>query len=369
MTRVLVVDVAAEYGGAISVLHSFIEEARKYPTIEWTFLVSKPTQDFDESDNVFFVSLPWVKKSWFHRLYFDFIYLNHKVDVHNYDGVVSLQNTLFLKNKNKTPSYLLIHHPVQFYNGFLNVLTIEGLKMFVRKHFIGLLIKLSSKRVDVIFAQTKWMQEHINNWVDGSRIRLIRMDNFMPDTFEWFDATKWNKGFIYPVHSGYAKNHIQIVRALIKMKKRKTELPKIMFTINVDENRTSKKLYNNVKQHNLPIEFIGKLDQSKLFNLLRSNVMLFPSKLETFGLPLLEARLLQTPIVSINLPYAEEILRGYERAYFFNTDDELINILDRLISTENIRFHDINQPYMTPYQKTMVQQIADSIQTEGINND
>ena len=61
----------------------------------------------------------------------------------------------------------------------------------------------------------------------------------------------------------------------------------------------------------------------------------FPSLLETYGLPLLEAALHNTPILSANLNYAREVLDTYEKVIYFDPfnpkefSNLLINIIDQ----------------------------------------
>ena len=49
--------------------------------------------------------------------------------------------------------------------------------------------------------------------------------------------------------------------------------------------------------------------------------LLFPSYLETFGLPLLEARRSNGLILCSDLPFSHEILDGYGNAYYFGVND------------------------------------------------
>ena len=51
------------------------------------------------------------------------------------------------------------------------------------------------------------------------------------------------------------------------------------------------------------------------------SVLLFPSYVESFGLPLLEARLTGTYVIASNCPFSREILDGYEKALFFDEMD------------------------------------------------
>ena len=49
--------------------------------------------------------------------------------------------------------------------------------------------------------------------------------------------------------------------------------------------------------------------------------LLFPSYIETFGLPLAEAAQSGNPILAADTPFAHEILAEYGNAYFFQPSD------------------------------------------------
>ena len=46
--------------------------------------------------------------------------------------------------------------------------------------------------------------------------------------------------------------------------------------------------------------------------------LVFPSYIESFGLPLAEARAMGTVIFASDCPFSREVLAGYENAYFFD---------------------------------------------------
>ncbi|HCB7440020.1 TPA: glycosyltransferase, partial [Escherichia coli] len=48
--------------------------------------------------------------------------------------------------------------------------------------------------------------------------------------------------------------------------------------------------------------------------------LLFPSRLETFGIPLIEAVKFNSNIIVSDLPYAHDVLDGYENVKYCNPD-------------------------------------------------
>jgi glycosyltransferase involved in cell wall biosynthesis len=52
-----------------------------------------------------------------------------------------------------------------------------------------------------------------------------------------------------------------------------------------------------------------------------ATALVFPSFIETFGLPLTEAASFGLPIIVADLPYAREVLKGYEGVTFIPYND------------------------------------------------
>ena len=67
--KIMVFDVPADSGGALTILNQYYDKAVKDTENEWIFIISTPI--LKSKMNVKVVNFPWVKKSWFHRLYFD----------------------------------------------------------------------------------------------------------------------------------------------------------------------------------------------------------------------------------------------------------------------------------------------------------
>ena len=50
--------------------------------------------------------------------------------------------------------------------------------------------------------------------------------------------------------------------------------------------------------------------------------MIFPSKLETWGLPITEYKLFNKPIIAADLPYAHETIGDYKKVIFFKHENK-----------------------------------------------
>ena len=88
--RILVYDVAADSGGAVTVLKSFYEEFCRDTENEYVFVLS--VFELPDTEHIRVLNYSWVKKSPFHRLYFDHVRAHRLVKEYQIDQVLSLQN-------------------------------------------------------------------------------------------------------------------------------------------------------------------------------------------------------------------------------------------------------------------------------------
>lgn len=106
----------------------------------------------------------------------------------------------------------------------------------------------------------------------------------------------------------FYKNHRVIVDALESIDKDLT----IIFTIDPSK-------YSYKDNRILAIGMQSYDNLNALYN--ASDALLFPSYIETFGLPLIEAAMMGMPILAADLPYAREVLDGYEGVKFIKYGD------------------------------------------------
>lgn len=82
--------------------------------------------------------------------------------------------------------------------------------------------------------------------------------------------------------------------------------------------------------------FLGTISREDVFEWYTKSVLLFSSFIETYGLPLKEAQLSNTPIIASNTDFAREVLKDYDEKYFFDKydDEQLCSIMISLIQSE-----------------------------------
>jgi glycosyltransferase involved in cell wall biosynthesis len=88
------------------------------------------------------------------------------------------------------------------------------------------------------------------------------------------------------------------------------------------------------------VNFYGKVKRKQLLSMYNEmDCLLFPSKVETWGLPISEAKAYKKPMFLANLPYAKEACGNYEKVSFFdeNNASELAKLITEFVE-ENHTF-------------------------------
>lgn len=339
--NIMVFDVPAESGGALSVLNDFYNEVKSYKdrNINWIFVVSKPK--LQQTDNIKVLRSPWIKKSWFHRLYFDNFIAPKLIKKYNVDKVLSLQNVVIPYTKVK--QILYIHNSLPFID--YSFAFRENKKLWIYQNIIGKNIISSIKKADKVIVQTKWMKKAC---MDKANVERKKIDVVYPkistsiDNF--FEANETSlKTFFYPANGMYYKNHRLIVEACKGLKKQNIDGYKVLFTLKGNENEHIKKLYKEVIKHKIPIQFVGEISREDVFELYTKSILIFPSYIETFGLPILEAKLHRGIILASDCPFSHEILDDYKNAYFFNPFNTLDLFKNMCAILEKKSYHEVKE--------------------------
>ena len=108
---------------------------------------------------------------------------------------------------------------------------------------------------------------------------------------------------------------------------------KVVLTVAADDNGYSRWLHEQWSGVQ-SIDFAGYMDKKRLYeNYSAADCLVFPSRVETWGLPISEFAATGKPMLLADLPYAHETAAGSRQTVFFDACNaaELKNIMRRLI--------------------------------------
>ncbi len=322
--KIVVNNVAAQMGGAITLLKGLrdyiVEHDREN---EWFFLLSKPY--IEEAENVHVMVFENVKKSPIHRVIYD-LSAGRKIERSlKPDLFFSMQNTLF-KNV-KTPQAVYMHQslPFQDIKDFSPFKKSE-LKSWYYQKVVGRVIKKGLPKAKAIVVQTKWIKDAIAKLYPDieDRITVVNPEVTAPKRDE---SLVWKQNeFFSPITDVSYKNAQCIYDAAAELDKRGIKDFNVAIT------------FEGVSAHN-HVTNTGFVSKHELFKRYQTSTMIFPSYIETFGLPIAEAKLMGTIVLASDCPFSHEILDGYKNAYFFDPFKplELASLMEKIVCGEIVK--------------------------------
>lgn len=252
------------------------------------------------------------------RMKFDFYGFNHKVKKIGIkpDVVFSLQNG---NVRCKAARYVVYFHQALALSKYKVNMRDKFAKTYLFYHyFYPLYVKLFLNKRTYIAVQTNQIKKGFSKIF---RFPLERIGVFFPDTdkidIESLGVYRYEEGtsdFIYPATPFTFKEHISLAYAMKEAYRRSPEMAKkirIHFTLEKGEmGEMDKYIVENGLERNFV--YHGRIPHQQLLSMVKScNGLLFPSMIETLGLPLLEAASLGVPVIANDLEYVHEVLSGY----------------------------------------------------------
>lgn len=309
------IDVAAQHGGAQSILERFLADFRRDAGNEYVVVLSTPV--YEDEARVRFVNVPWVKRSYLHRLFFDNVYVHKLIRTYRPDKVLSLQNKAVRAGGVPQEVYYQNILPLAERRFGLK----ESKELWLYQNVIGRLYRRSLRRVARIYVQADWIKNALaDKWkIAAEKISVVRPE---PDpAYAAGDGpTEKPDCFFYPANGAVYKNHETLLRALqaLRWDEGREKLP-LVLTCRKDELPAGARRL--VDEGAWPVVFAGRLTREDMIEQYRRSVLVFPSYLETVGLPLLEAKALRRPILAADREYARETLGQYGDVLYFDPLD------------------------------------------------
>ena len=299
--RIVVNDIAASTGGAMTVLRDFYNCVCEHDREnQWIFLLGD--RYFEETENVKIIPMPQIKKSGIRKLVFDHLTGRRFINDLKPDLVLSMQNIITFGVK--APQAVYIHQsiPFQSVKNFSFLKAVER-KAAVIQHIIGRIIKRSVKKSNLVIAQTQWIKDAICRkcGIAPQKIKVVTPSvRVKMGTADLFDQNN----FFYPTSDQFYKNNTCLMEASALLQQEGVAHQVVMTLPSEKSSGT--------------IQCIGRIPYEQVLEHYNRSTLVFPSYIETFGYPLAEARQLGTIVLASDCPFSREVLAGYENAYFFD---------------------------------------------------
>ncbi|MEK6780174.1 MAG: glycosyltransferase [Bacteroidota bacterium] len=266
--------------------------------------------------NITLFEYPSSRRSYFKRLYYEYFVFKKFARENKIHFWISMHD--ITPSLAGIPQAVYCHNPAPFYNPSLREFFFEpSLGLF--SYFYKFIYRTNIHRNNYVIVQQEWLRDSFCKLYSVSKQKIIVAHPSINITPEKENKRNGKvKVFVYPTLSRVFKNVELIGEAVIVLNKRGIENYKVVITIDGTENRYSQWLRK--KFRDLPnLHFIGKQSRDKVFDLYyQADCLIFPSKLETWGMPISEFKATGKYILLADLPYAHETLGDYTKSCFFN---------------------------------------------------
>jgi len=346
-------------GGPLTVLKDFLSCLAKSPIAErWRVIALVHDKQLALYNNIEYIEYPASKKHWLNRIFYEYIWFYFVSRKLRPDYWISLHDVT--PNVAARHRIVYIHNPSAFYQGGRIGLLGGMWKYTLFMLFYKYLYQINIKKNDYIVVQQEWFREGIARQcgIDRrriivaypqSRLRLPLCSAGAKIVSETTNSGKTHEGnefmFFYPAFPRPFKNFELICEAAEMMIKTTTAREwKVVLTIDGSENNYSRRIVEKFAG-NKRIQFIGLVSNENMADLYEQcDCLIFPSRLETWGLPVSEFKAYGKPMILADMAYSHESAGGAAAVAYFNPDStmELLTLMQAVINGDFSRFKKIS---------------------------
>ena len=255
------------------------------------------------------------QKSILFRLFWEKFTVKNIARKNDYHHWLSLHD-ISVRTKPYSESSVYLHNPMFYAKPKINWLWFDPVQIISKLVYLPLYKLNINSNSFIVVQQLFFKNKLLESSPDLQEKIIIARPNSIYKKETANRKPEFNT-FFYPAFPRVFKGH----DLLLKIAKKN---PEIIFFITVDgtENRLSKYLFKKYRDLE-NVRWLGRLNAEEVYNYyLSCDALFFPSELETWGLPLTEARNLGKPIVSFSdCQYLNGPLDNYNELYLIGRDD------------------------------------------------
>ena len=267
-----------------------------------------------------FIEYPEIKYSWFKRLRFEY-YECRRISE-------EIKPYLWLAMHDMTPNVsakiraVYCHNPSPFYRFHVKEALLDwkfGLFTLLYRFLYGINIRSN----DFVVVQQSWLRSEFQSRYDTQTVVVAHpsLENLSITPKEGPEIYPHSPYvFFYPAYPRTFKNMDQILNAARMLEQSGFRGFEIWLTLSGTETAYASKLRRDYGELS-SVRWLGLLPHAEVLRrYAEADCLLFPSKLETWGIPITEFKTTGKPILAADLPYAHETVGTYDQVAFFDTE-------------------------------------------------
>ena len=311
--RISVICISSRSGGGLTVLRSLLEYASLHGSQHhWQFVISDQAVS-QPNERIQIVRACEFYTGLRSRIRGEFIIGRKAVKEFCPDVVISLHNFDTLA-RGRFPLALYVQQALPFQQSYkLSIFNKQERSLAWRQYLLRYPILWSIRRAKVTFVQTRWLADELRNSIPFAQVHSIGIGS-STNTDVCYPKTVQERRFFYPAAASGYKNHRLLDAAIQLLGSRGVKLDgKIVLTLKEED----LKALVGTSDHS-SYDFRGWMDHNEVLQTYSDSILVFPSLVESLGLPLYEARRAGVWIVAPDIAYAHEAMHGYPYVAWFN---------------------------------------------------
>ncbi len=338
--KILLHALPIKIGGGVRHLENVLANMHKFPDIKWTVIINDKYTPVVKADNITYLTFSNTFSGGVKRIYFDNVIIKRLINKSNYDLLISFANLGPIK---ASIPHILFQANARFF--CKNIKRYSTLKQKIMFFAQKKLILASCKNAIVVTPSETFKKMLINEGVQKNKIVTLyhAVDQ---DTLGKNEQTQENDSFVffYPSHFYNYKGVDILLQAINNLVKEYQVEEKFKVICTFDQNDAPDD-FSSVQEYVMEnrledfIEFQGNCKQDEMAqHYIDADSMVFPSLCESFGFPLIEAKLYHLPSVTADTDINREVSKKGSIYYKSNDPYDMAQKMLMMIKRENIEF-------------------------------
>lgn len=349
--NIVVSGVNLRKGGTLTVLQDCLQYLSARKDLQVTAIVHK--RALNDYPGIDYIEIPWSAKGWLRRLWCEYVTL-HKISkrLPDTDLWLSLHDTSPRVKAKRQAVYC--HTPFPFMKARFRDLFLNH-KIALFSLFTQFAYRWNVRSNRYLIVQQTWMREAMAQLLHFDQKRIIvAPPAFTPMGIPAVDPMT-PPVFIFPSFPDVHKDFETLCAAarILEGRVGKGRF-KVLITVGGEENRYArwlKKHWGDVSS----LDFHGLLKREELAVAYgEAACLVFPSRAETWGLPISEFKPTGRPMILADLPYAHETAAGASRVAYFSMCDPtaLATAMEDFLNGKMQAFQAVPVPAIDPPKAT-----------------
>lgn len=321
MTKTILVNATSlASGGGLTILHQYIDYLSTCAEVDVMYYIFVPDtcNTVDKRANVVFIRNS--KNAYYKsRNHWNLRGMKNWCKVNKIwpDELYSMQNFFpFGFDRNVKLKTLYLHQLIPFFDYAWSLFKKNERILWFYKNIYYYLVKKGVKEADKVIVQTEWLKKRIVESLGCNRDKVVverpTIKNINTEAYKPIEGLKGLVRLFYPASEVIYKNHKVLYKAMDIIVNHHS-IEDVVLYLTLDQHSSVALKYINEFKLQKNVVLTGVLNFQQVMEYYKSvNALVFPSKIETFGLPLVEAQQFKLPIIASDMDIYREVIGKYE---------------------------------------------------------